>query len=704
MDRRTFNYSLKNIPIPSERSYLQKLIEKVEALIRRMRWKACFFESENDLEASVNNYGFKTKKCPPQVKDMIKFEEDMHELVKSVQFKRVKNEFLNKLKEDAREINQSSKLFVFADKSRNIYEVAKETHDKLLSDNTTKTYKKADESTRITVDAEAKAIASKLGIAERVHKMAEKNAFITLKDHKDNFENSPKCRLLNPAKSELGTVSKKITEKICTAIKDSTRLNQWQNTSSVIKWFCGIENKNAHTFVQFDIVDFYPSISKDLFHKAIEYARNFTNISSDELDILLHCKRSFLFGKNSTWVKKNGDQDFDVTMGSYDGAETCELVGLYILHLLSATFDTGNIGLYRDDGLAVLKNANGHEADKIRKETIRAFKNVGLDITIHVNLNIVDFLDVTLNLHDGTYKPYHKPNDSPMYINVNSNHPPSIIKQLPKSINKRINELSSNKDIFESSAKFYDDALKTSGYTERLSFIERNSAGRSRRNRSRKIIWFNPPYSVSVKSNIARSFLNLIGKHFPKSHRLHKIFNRNNIKVSYSCMPDFASQIKSHNAKISKPAVDTENISSCNCRRKDLCPLQGNCLVKSVVYRARITNENKPETNYVGLTENEFKGREREHNNSFINIKKEKSTELSKYMWNEKKNNEGRSKIAWSIIQQVPAYRNGDSGCRLCLAEKYHVIFQPFRKLNTRNEIVSKCRHENKFYLSNVPI
>ena len=529
--------------------------------------------------------------------------------------------------------------------------------------------------------------------------MAEKPAFVTLKDHKENFENSPKCRLLNPAKPELGKISKTITEKLIAGIKGNNDLNQWKNTSSVIKWFNDIENKNSHTFVQFDIVEFYPSISEDLFNKAVDFAKSFTAITPDEMNILIHCKKSFLFGQNSTWVKKEGVEDFDVTMGSFDGAETCELVGLYILHMLSGTFNKENLGLYRDDGLAVLKNANGHQADRIRKETIQKFKSLGLNITIQTNLKIVNFLDVTFNLQDGTYQPFHKPNETPMYINVNSNHPPNIIKQIPETINKRINEISSSKDIFEKSAPFYDDALKASGYNQKLTFNERNTGKRSR-NRSRKIIWFNPPYSVNVRSNIAKIFLNLIDRHFPKDHRLHKIFNRNNVKVSYSCMPDVASRVKSHNAKVLN-IVEKENKRTCNCRNKELCPLQGNCLIDSVVYRGLITNPGKPETNYIRMTQNPFKDREREHANSFKNVKKKNSSKIATYMWQEKDSGEQPSNVAWSVIDRAPSYRNGDRLCRLCLTEKYHIIFQPYKKLNIRNEIVSKCRHENKFSLCN---
>ena len=84
-------------------------------------------------------------------------------------------------------------------------------------------------------------------------------------------------------------------------------------------------------------------------------------------------------------MKKGSASTFDVTMGSYDGAEICELVGLFILERLGETFGHENIGLYRDDGLAALKNVNGRQADKSRKTLIEIFNGFGLKITVQTN-------------------------------------------------------------------------------------------------------------------------------------------------------------------------------------------------------------------------------------------------------------------------------------------------------------------------------
>ena len=140
--------------------------------------------------------------------------------------------------------------------------------------------------------------------------------------------------------------------------------------------------------------------------------------------------------------------DFDVTMGSFDGAETCELVGLFLLSQL--THLDVNVGCYRDDGLATCtKSPKQVEATKKKKEMCKIFKHNNLQITIEANKKVVDFLDITLDLRIATYKPYKKQNSNLAYIHKQSNHPPSIIKHLPKITNKRLSTNSKNAQIFQ---------------------------------------------------------------------------------------------------------------------------------------------------------------------------------------------------------------------------------------------------------------
>ena len=136
---------------------------------------------------------------------------------------------------------------------------------------------------------------------------------------------------------------------------------------------------------------------------------------------------------------------FDVSVGPYDGAEVCELVGSFLLYALSLKYNKTTIGLYRDDGLAVFRNVSDMHCEKTKKEFQKLFRQHSLKLIIKCNLKIVDFLDITLNLTGSTYKPYHKVNDEIYYIHEESNHPPSITKQLPISIETRLSKLSLNK-------------------------------------------------------------------------------------------------------------------------------------------------------------------------------------------------------------------------------------------------------------------
>ena len=126
---------------------------------------------------------------------------------------------------------------MYADKTRNMYEMCALAYNKLVTENVTKTYKLADANTAKSINTELKDIASHLNIANRIEPMTETPAFISLKDHKENFNNNPQCRLINPAKSNLGKVSKTILDRINNNIRIQTRSNQWRNTDDTIEWF-----------------------------------------------------------------------------------------------------------------------------------------------------------------------------------------------------------------------------------------------------------------------------------------------------------------------------------------------------------------------------------------------------------------------------------------------------------------------------------
>jgi hypothetical protein len=135
----------------------------------------------------------------------------------------------------------------------------------------------------------------------------------------------------------------------------------------------------------------YPSISEKLSDQALSWASNLTTTSDNDILIIKHARKSLLFNTGKPWTKKDSEGLFDVTMGSHDGAEICELVGLFILNHLSKKFGKENIGLYRDDGLALIKSKSAHLADKTRKELHKIFELFDLKITAESNLRIVNF-------------------------------------------------------------------------------------------------------------------------------------------------------------------------------------------------------------------------------------------------------------------------------------------------------------------------
>ena len=177
----------------------------------------------------------------------------------------------------------------------------------------------------------------------------------------------------------------------------------------------------------------------------------------------------------------------------------------------------------------------------------------------------------------GKYFPFRKVNNKPLYINAKSNHPHTTIKELPKMKNKRLSELSCNQEEFNKAKPLYKEALLESNYKASIKFEKPQY--NTKRNRLRKVIWFNPPFSQNIKTNIGKTFLKLVKQHLSKHHKLNKIFNKNTLKLSYCCMKNMSSIIKQHNVKIL--SVESNEKRSCNCRNKECCPLEGCCLRES---------------------------------------------------------------------------------------------------------------------------
>ena len=242
----------------------------------------------------------------------------------------------------------------------------------------------------------------------------------------------------------------------------------------------------------------------------------------------------------------------------------------------------------------------------------------------------------------------------------------------------------------------YQDALGKSGYKYELSYKETipNTPPTNRRNRQRNITLLNPPYSKNVETKVGKCFLPLIDQHFPKTNPLHKIFNRNTLKLSYSCMSNFKTVISNHN-KVElnndlKSSDETKKL--CNCRNKNSCPLDRNCNVTNIICQAEVTNPESKET-YIGLCDTTFKERYRNHTCSFRNERYRNVTELSKHIW-DLKDRKLNYEIKWSKVKQARSYSNINKNCNLCLWEKFFIICKPeMSTLNHRNELTSTCRH-----------
>ena len=137
-------------------------------------------------------------------------------------------------------------------------------------------------------------------------------------------------------------------------------------------------------------------------------------------------------------------------------------------------------------------------------------------------------------------------------------------------INDRITKLSHNQDSFNQASPLYTEALKNSSYklsmmynkaaSVQLKKDEQRKKCINKRYRKRNVIWFNPPYNEKVQTNIGKAFFNLISKHSPAHHKLHKICNKFNVKLSYSCMSNMMSIINNHNKKLLHPHTNDKDL------------------------------------------------------------------------------------------------------------------------------------------------
>lgn len=263
-------------------------------------------------------------------------------------------------------------------------------------------------------------------------------------------------------------------------------------------------------------------------------------------------------------------------------------------------------------------------------------------------------------------------------------------------IETRLSNISGNKTIFDNAKPDYEQALKKSGHNHQLNYNKKQNKNKSR-NRARNIIWYNPPYNIAAKTNLGSKFLQLVQKHFPPKHRLHIIFNKNNIKLSYSCTKNIGTIIKNHNSNITNKETKEK---TCNCRNKNNCPLNGECLTSNIIYKATVTTDNNT-AHYIGSSETEFKTRYNNHTASFRHTNKKNATSLSTHIHKQKEQNKTPI-IKWEILAKCHPYTAGTRKCDLCLSEKLHILTDKSKELlNVKGELINKCRHSAKWKLNN---
>ena len=137
-----------------------------------------------------------------------------------------------------------------------------------------------------------------------------------------------------------------------------------------------------------------------------------------------------------------------------------------------------------------------------------------------------------MDLETGLYQPYRKPGDKPLYISAKSNHPPSVIKNLPMGIERRLSNNSANQQIFDKAAPIYQAELDRCGYSHKLEYNPKTGPPKVNNNRKRPITWFNPPFSLNVATNVAKEFLKLLDTHFPPDHPLRSVINRTTVRIT----------------------------------------------------------------------------------------------------------------------------------------------------------------------------
>ena len=459
-------FSEKNIVRSNIYSYKRALLNEVEKFVERIRWRVWAFKNPEKVTKKKETYGLKTFNYAPNDSDLVEFEIRLYTIVRNVRFEDVPpNKLQREMKRLLKKIHKDKMMVAKSDKTGNFYQINPNEYFQLMSREVNKEYKMdQDSTTEKLINRNASEIGSMLGVDKRLEVMAKKDAYILMKDHKESFHREHQARLINPSKNPLGQISKFMLDRILGKCRDKFNVNQLRSTDDSIKWFKAIENKPNKVLIKADIANFYPSITEEVVKNATRYFRDKDiDITEDEENVLLKSKIQMAraFGRN--WVKKTSS--FDNSMGSPDGCEICEYVGLYLLCRLKevASLRDITIALYRDD-LILAMDVNGFDMNQVKSRITKIFAEEKLKMTDWQEGVSLDYLDVEFDIQNDSYKPFKKPNAKTLYINPHSDHPPAIINAIPKIVGDRITKLCSTEEVFVVEKKLYEDALKAQGY------------------------------------------------------------------------------------------------------------------------------------------------------------------------------------------------------------------------------------------------
>ena len=234
MEQIQLGYSLKDIPVAEDKVYLEKVISSWDVTDKQMKWKVHRINNPTRVaKTSKNTFGFPTAEAPPTLKPDLpttkalkEFQAGMIDLIKGIEFNNNTNEHQVKLKQDISKIRSEKRVFMAADKTSNMYLGQPKKYMQLLNKNVQNEYKKTTAAYAMDKEKSELQLAEKLELNDRVHRSAQRDCFVTLKDHKPGFRSNPQCRLLNPSKSELGKVAKQMLERINMELRAKSSLNE----------------------------------------------------------------------------------------------------------------------------------------------------------------------------------------------------------------------------------------------------------------------------------------------------------------------------------------------------------------------------------------------------------------------------------------------------------------------------------------------